>query len=69
MPRLAPALQRVVPAVSARYAHELYAALRALDAAKPDVILVEQPPTSPAWAAINDRLSRAAHGGSDDDEP
>jgi L-threonylcarbamoyladenylate synthase len=69
MPRLAPALQRVVPAVSAKYAHELYAALRALDAAKPDVILVEQPPTSAGWTAINDRLSRAAHGGSDDDEP
>lgn len=69
MPRLAPALQRVVPAVSAKYAHELYAALRALDAAKPDVILVEQPPTSAGWTAINDRLARAAHGGSDDDEP
>jgi L-threonylcarbamoyladenylate synthase len=69
MPRLAPALQRVVPAVATKYAHELYAALRALDAAKPDVILVEQPPVSAAWTAINDRLARAAHGGSDDDEP
>jgi L-threonylcarbamoyladenylate synthase len=69
LPRLAPALQRVVPAVATKYGHALYAALRALDGAKPDVILVEQPPTLPAWIAINDRLARAAHGGSDDDEP
>jgi hypothetical protein len=27
-----------------------------------DVILVETPPQSAAWAAINDRLARAARG-------
>jgi len=62
MPRLAPALQRVLPAVAAKYAHELYASLRALDAAGVDVILVEQPPQTPGWAAVNDRLRRAAGG-------
>ncbi len=65
VPRLNPALQRVVPAIAAEYAHELYAALRALDAQHVDVILVETPPQTPAWAAINDRLARAARGASD----
>ena len=44
------------------YAHALYANLRALDAAACAVILVEQPPLRPAWAAVNDRLMRAAAG-------
>jgi L-threonylcarbamoyladenylate synthase len=60
VPRLAASLQRVVPVVSAQYAHALYANLRALDAQNVDVILVEAPPTTPAWTAINDRLGRAA---------
>lgn len=60
VPRLAAALQRVVPVVPARYAHALYANLRALDAQKVDLILVEAPPTTPGWAAVNDRLARAA---------
>ena len=60
VPRLNQALQRVVPVVAAQYAHELYGALRALDAQNVDVILVEAPPKSPAWQAINDRLARAA---------
>lgn len=42
-----------------RYAHDLYANLRALDSSGCDEILVEEPPTSPAWAAVRDRLSRA----------
>jgi hypothetical protein len=50
----------VVPAVASRYAHTLYANLRALDAAGADIILVETPPGSPAWAGVHDRLSRAA---------
>ncbi len=62
VPRLNPALQRVVPAVAAQYAHELYAAMRALDAQNVDLILVETPPGSPAWAAVHDRLARAARG-------
>ena len=43
------------------YAARLYAALREADAAHPDEILVEVPePTDGLWAAIHDRLRRAA---------
>jgi L-threonylcarbamoyladenylate synthase len=59
VPRLNQALQRVVPVVAAQYAHALYGAFRALDAQNVDVILVEAPPQTPAWQAINDRLGRA----------
>jgi len=59
VPRLGPLLQRVVPVVPAQYAHDFYANLRALDAQNVDLILVEAPPTTPAWTAINDRLARA----------
>lgn len=55
-------LWQAAPADPARYAHDLYAGLRALDAAACAVILVEQPPLQPAWAAVNDRLLRAAAG-------
>jgi L-threonylcarbamoyladenylate synthase len=65
VPRLNPALQRVVPAIASQYAHDLYAAMRALDAQNVDLILVETPPASPAWAAIHDRLARAAAGASE----
>jgi len=44
------------------YAHDLYANLRALDAQGCDAILVEQLPQQPEWAAVNDRLGRAAAG-------
>jgi L-threonylcarbamoyladenylate synthase len=44
------------------YAQDLYAHLRALDAARTDLILVEAPPLDDAWLAVNDRLSRAASG-------
>jgi L-threonylcarbamoyladenylate synthase len=60
VPRLAPGLVIVVPAVASRYAQSLYANLRVLDAAGADLILVETPPSSPAWAGVHDRLSRAA---------
>jgi len=54
----------------ARYAHDLYANLRRLDAYGAKRILVEAPPDSPEWEAVNDRLSRAAAGaGALDDEP
>ncbi len=43
------------------YAHDLYAALRALDSAAADIIVVEVPPADEAWRGINDRLRRAAH--------
>lgn len=44
------------------YAHDLYANLRQLDAAGCDVIVVEAPPLAIAWAAVHDRLGRAAAG-------
>lgn len=50
------------PRDAADYAHALYASLRRLDDAGCDTILVEQPPRAPEWAAINDRLARAAAG-------
>lgn len=50
------------PADAAAYAHDLYAHLRVLDRAGCSAILVEQPPHEPAWAAIHDRLMRAAAG-------
>jgi L-threonylcarbamoyladenylate synthase len=51
-----------LPAEAAGYAHALYAALRAMDVAGADVILVETPPQDDAWLGVNDRLRRAAHG-------
>jgi L-threonylcarbamoyladenylate synthase len=44
------------------YAHDLYAHLRAADASGSDVIVVERPPPQPEWAAVLDRLTRAAAG-------
>jgi L-threonylcarbamoyladenylate synthase len=49
-----------MPRDPAGYAHRLYAALRELDAAGCAQILVERPPEDPAWAAVRDRLGRAA---------
>jgi L-threonylcarbamoyladenylate synthase len=47
------------PADPDHYGHDLYANLRALDISGCDQILVEEPPASPEWTAIRDRLSRA----------
>ena len=41
------------------YAQKLYGALRELDGAGCDEILVEAPPEAPEWAAVRDRLLRA----------
>ena len=41
------------------YARKLYGALRELDSARCELILVEAPPETPDWAAVNDRLRRA----------
>ena len=41
------------------YAHKLYAALRELDSAGCEAILIEAPPQAPEWAAVHDRLRRA----------
>lgn len=46
----------------AGYARGLYAALRQLDALGCAVILVEQVPAGETWAAVRDRLERAASG-------
>ena len=43
------------------YAHDLYAALRNMDHAAADLIVVEAPPFEVSWQGINDRLRRAAH--------
>ncbi len=54
------------PVEAAAYAHDLYANLRALDAANADVILIEAVPDDDAWQAVRDRLTRAARGEDDD---
>ncbi|HEX2200090.1 MAG TPA: L-threonylcarbamoyladenylate synthase [Burkholderiales bacterium] len=41
------------------YAQKLYGALRELDGAGCEEILVELPPAAPQWAAVRDRLQRA----------
>ena len=41
------------------YARRLYAALRELDGAGCESILVEAPPETPEWAGVRDRLARA----------
>ena len=56
------------PLDAAGYAHALYASLRRLDEAGCDAIIAEQPPQVPEWAAINDRLARAAAGSSAPDD-
>jgi L-threonylcarbamoyladenylate synthase len=43
------------------YAAELYSALHKFDRQEFDWIAVELPPDVPEWAAIRDRLMRAAH--------
>lgn len=42
------------------YARDLYAILRRLDQQGYAALLIEQPPETPEWGAVNDRLSRAA---------
>lgn len=49
-----------LPAEPAGYAEGLYAALHRLDDAGCAWILIAEPPEGPAWAAIRDRLRRAA---------
>ena len=56
------------PADPAGYGHDLYAQLRSLDESGAARILVEAPPAAPEWAAVADRLGRAAVGSGEDDE-
>jgi L-threonylcarbamoyladenylate synthase len=51
---------RGMPADPVSYGRGLYAALRGLDAAGADRILVEALPAGEAWAAVADRLARAS---------
>jgi len=48
-----------LPNDPAAAASRLYAALRDLDGAGLDVILVQAPPSGPEWAGVRDRLRRA----------
>lgn len=50
----------VLPATPAALATDLYAMLRRLDRANVTHILFERLPDTPAWAAVGDRLGRAA---------
>ncbi len=50
---------RRMPRAPGAYARKLYAALRELDACGCDAMLVEVPPQTSAWSAVNDRLRRA----------
>lgn len=43
-----------------RYAAEMYDVLHMLDGSDLDVIVVVMPPDTPEWAAVRDRLTRAA---------
>ena len=51
---------RARPTEPGRFAHELYEGLRTLDRSGCDVIVIEAPPADAAWAAVNDRLTRAS---------
>ncbi|MCG2576250.1 threonylcarbamoyl-AMP synthase [Dechloromonas sp. XY25] len=53
---------RLMPADPVGYAHDLYAALRDMDHAGVDLIVVETLPQDAAWTAVADRLRRAVAG-------
>jgi L-threonylcarbamoyladenylate synthase len=57
------ALRLASPASAVEYAHELYAQLRAADAAGAEVVLAVPPPARGIGAAVGDRLRRAAFAG------
>ena len=57
-----PHSQRQLPSDPEGYARGIYAALRELDQAGNELIIVEDIPPEASWAAVADRLRRAAHG-------
>jgi L-threonylcarbamoyladenylate synthase len=59
-PALPAAAVARLPDDPAGYARGLYAALRELEDADCEAILIEQVPASAEWDAIRDRLSRAS---------
>jgi len=58
----APHSLRLLPADAQGYARGVYAALRELDLAGNDLLVVEAVPPESAWAGVADRLRRAACG-------
>ena len=56
------AVWMVAPLDAVEYARLLYAGLRQLDESGCALILVEAPPDTQDWAAVRDRLARAAAG-------
>ena len=57
------ARQVAMPADPASYGAALYRVLHALDALAARELVVQAPPTAPAWEAVADRLRKAAAGG------
>ena len=53
-------MHRVMPQDAALAAQELFSVLRDLDARGAQLIWVEQPPDTPEWEGVRDRLQRAA---------
>jgi L-threonylcarbamoyladenylate synthase len=51
---------RAMPSQATQAAHELFSALRELDAEGVHLIWVEEPPAEPEWDGVRDRLQRAA---------
>ena len=51
---------RVMPARADAAAHELFSVLREFDAERAQLIWVEEPPATPEWEGVRDRLRRAA---------
>lgn len=51
---------QTMPDDAAATAHELFAVLRQLDDSGAPLIWIEQPPDTPAWEGVQDRLRRAA---------
>jgi len=60
------AVWMVAPLDAIEYARLLYAGLRQLDDSGCALILVEAPPDTPDWAAVRDRLARAASASAGD---
>jgi L-threonylcarbamoyladenylate synthase len=54
--------QRVMPDDPQDYARKMYAALHDADRAAVSDLLIEDPPHTPPWEAIRDRLTRARNG-------
>lgn len=54
------AVYRHMPAEAAPAAHELFSVLRELDDQGAHLIWVEEPPATPEWEGVRDRLQRAA---------